>query len=204
MLSTVEATGRHLCRAAFAALALSLGAGCSLPAKSTPAVALAPAPPPPAPDLPAAPPPPPPPDATAPVLAYADRIRSLQGAELVQEIVRSGDPQTPADQLRLAMALSQTRQLHDLVRAQDFLQRVLANGGEQARPLHPLARLLAARLAEQRRVEDLLDRQNQQVKDLQRRLEQTQDKLDALKEIERSLSSRPAAAPAPARRVPAP
>lgn len=135
-------------------------------------------------------------DPVTPVLAYADRVRTLAGAELTQEITRLGNPAPAADQLRLALALSQTRQLHDLVRAQELLQRILANGNEEARPLHPLARLLAARLAEQRRVEDMLDRQNQQARDLQRRLEQTQDKLDALKEIERSLSSRPPGSPA--------
>lgn len=136
-------------------------------------------------------------DPTTPVLAYADRVRTLASAELTQEITRLGNPTSTGDQFRLALALSQTRQLHDLVRALDLLQRILANGNEEARPLHPLARLLAARLGEQRRAEDVLDRQNQQVRDLQRRLEQTQDKLDALKEIERSLSSRPPGAPAP-------
>ena len=130
------------------------------------------------------------------MLAYADRMRALPGTELTQEITRLGVPTTPADQLRLSIALSQTRQLYDLVRAQELLQRVLTHTGDEARPLHTLARFLAARFAEQRRVEDLLDRQNQQLRDLQKRLEQTQDKLDALKEIERSLSSRPPVAPA--------
>lgn len=134
-------------------------------------------------------------DAVTPLLAYADRTRGLQGAELAQEITRLGNAPLPTDQLRLAIALSQTRQLSDLARAQELLQRVLANPGDEARPLQTLARLLAARFSEQRRVEDLLDRQNQQLRELQRRLEQTQEKLEALKEIERSLSSRPAAAP---------
>ncbi|MES2688292.1 MAG: hypothetical protein V4706_15845 [Pseudomonadota bacterium] len=135
-------------------------------------------------------------DAVALLLEHADRVRGLQGAELTQEIARLNDPAAPADQLRLAMALSQTRQLYDLVRAQELLQRVLANPTQEARELHVLARLLGARYAEQRRLEDQLDRQNQQVRELQRRLGETQDKLDALKEIERSLTSRPPAAPA--------
>ena len=130
-----------------------------------------------------------------PLLVYADQIRSLQGPELLQEIARFTDLSTPDDQLRLALALAQTRQLYDLVRAQELLQRVLANSGEPARQLHPLARLLAARFAEQRRVEDQLDRQGQQLREAQRRLEQTNDKLEALKEIERSLA-RPGALPA--------
>lgn len=130
--------------------------------------------------------------AVAIVLAYADSVRGLQGPELLQEIAGLGEPSAAADQLRLAIALSQTTQLQDLAGAQQRLQRVLTSDSEDARPLQTLARLLAARYAEQRRVEDLLDRQNQQMRELQRRFEQTRDKLDALKEIERSLSNRPA------------
>lgn len=144
-----------------------------------------------------------PPDATISVLAYADRIRVLQGNELTQEITRLGEAETPGDQLRLAMALVQTRQLYDLVRGQDLLQRVLANNSTEARALHPLARLLITRFAEQRRIEDQLDRQGQQLRDTQRRLDQTNDKLEALKEIERSLTPRPgASAPAASRNRP--
>ncbi|OOG37334.1 hypothetical protein [Polaromonas sp. A23] len=198
MLSRFKASGLFLfCRAAPWALAISLSAGCAAPASSPNKQGKAANP------TPSASPASTQPasvdrdsEAVATVLAYADRVRTLQGAELTQEIARLADPSVPADQMRLAVALSQTRQLYDLVRAQELLQRVLANASAEARPLHPVARLLAARFSEQRRVEDLLDRQNQQLRDLQRRLEQTQEKLDALKEIERSLNSRPPAAPA--------
>jgi len=192
MLSSVDT--HHGKRLAFlAALATSLfAAGCSLPLQ-TPTqpmtVKLPPATP------IAAKPAMPVKVSVALLLEHADRVRGLQGAELAQEIARLNEAGAPADQVRLAMALSQTRQLHDLVRAQDLLQRVLANQTEEARELHVLARLLAARYAEQRRVEDQLDRQNQQVRELQRRLGETQDKLDALKEIERSLTSRPPSTP---------
>lgn len=198
MLSSLEACGPVFCRALPWALALSLAAGCTVPTPSPAgpgmATATKPAPAaPPAPSIAA----PSEVDAVTPLLAYADRLRNLPGPELAQEITRLGNAASAGDQLRLALTLSQTRQLPDLVRAQDLLQRALANNSEEARPLHALARLLAARFAEQRRVEDQLERQNQQLRELQRRLEQTQDKLDALKEIERSLSNRPAAAPAP-------
>lgn len=196
MLTSVDT--RHGNRLAFyAALAASLFiAGCSLPVQTT-ARTITVASPSTTPD-PARPLAPSTQGPVALLLEHADRLRSLQGAELVQEIARLNVSGAPADQLRLAMALSQTRQLYDLVRAQELLQRVLANQTEEARELHVLARLLAARYAEQRRVEDQLDRQNQQVRELQRRLGETQDKLDALKEIERSLTSRPPAAPASA------
>lgn len=196
MLSSLEAFGPIFCRALPWALALSLAAGCTLPAPAPAGKGVA---------TMTEPPAAPPPlanvalseaDTVTPLLAYADRLRGLAGPELAQEIPRLGNAASAGDQLRLALALSQTRQLPDLVRAQELLQRVLANNSEEARPLHALVRLLAARFAEQRRAEDQLDRQNQQLRELQRRLEQTQDKLDALKEIERSLSSRPATAPA--------
>ncbi|MEP6965372.1 MAG: hypothetical protein ABI845_07785 [Polaromonas sp.] len=134
------------------------------------------------------------------MLAYADRVRQMPPAELGQEVSRLGTPQSSFDQFHLALALSQLRQLPELIRAQELLARVLANAEAQA--LHPLARMLAARYGEQRRVEDQLDRQNQQTREVQRRLDQTNERLEALKAIERSLTSRPAASsPAPAGRT---
>ncbi|RYX97125.1 MAG: hypothetical protein EOO28_05080 [Comamonadaceae bacterium] len=193
MPSKVEPSG-NACRS----LALLLAAGACLMAACTTAqpqtepapVAIAPAPPPvveappPAPIIVQATP------VVAPVLVYADRIRSLQGNELNAEISRLNDATLPADQMRLAIALSQTRQLYDLVRAQELLQRIQANASEEGQRFHSLARLYGARLAEQRRVEDLLDRQGQQLRDTQRRLNETNEKLEALKEIERSLTGR--------------
>ncbi len=134
------------------------------------------------------------------MLAYADRVRLMPQAELGQEVSRLATPSTPLEQLQLALALSQLRQLPELIRAQELLARVLANAEAQA--LHPLARLLAARYGEQRRLEEQLDRQNQQTREVQRRLDQTNERLEALKAIERSLTSRPAASsPAPAGRT---
>ena len=134
------------------------------------------------------------------VLAYGDKVRSLTPAELQQEIARLGDPadpnHQPADDLQLALALGQTRAPADLARAQALLQRVLANNQEEVRMLHPLARLIGARYAEQKRVEDQLERQNQQLRDSQRRIDQLNERLEAMRAIERSLTSRtPGAAP---------
>ena len=132
------------------------------------------------------------------VLAYADRVRTMSGAELGQEITRLGHAYIPADQLQLALLLSQLHQTPELIRAQELLTRLLANTDAEALPLHPLARLLAARYGEQRRLEDQLEKQNQQTRDVQRRLDQTNERLEALKAIERSLTSR---SPAPANRA---
>ncbi|CDS53707.1 hypothetical protein [Polaromonas sp. CG9_12] len=142
-------------------------------------------------------------DAVVRVLAHADRVRSMSTAELSQEVARLGNPYLPASQLQLAIVLSQLRQTPELVRAQEVLTRLLANPDAQAQVLHPLARLLAARYGEQRRLEDLLEKQNQQTREVQRRLDQTNERLEALKAIERSLTSRAAAPVAPAASAPA-
>ena len=136
-------------------------------------------------------------DAIIRVLAYFDRVRSQSAAELSQEVARLGNPYVPANQLQLALALGQLRQTPELVRAQELLTRLLANTDAEAQVLHPLARLLAARFGEQRRLEDLLDKQTQQTRDVQRRLDQTNERLEALKAIERSLTSRPPVPVAP-------
>jgi hypothetical protein len=129
-------------------------------------------------------------DAALLLLAYADRMRALSTPELVQEIVRLGNPSAPSEQLQLALALSQVRQTPELARAQELLNRITSSAAPDAQPLQPLARLLAARYGEQRRVEDQLEKQAQQLRDTQRRLDQTRERLEALKAIERSLTSR--------------
>lgn len=136
-------------------------------------------------------------DALTAVLAYADRVRTLPPAELGPEAAKLGEASAPADQLRLALLLGQGKQLPDVVRAQELLTRLLGNTSAEAQAFHPLARLLAGRLGEQRRLEEQLEKQTQQSRDLQRRLDQTTERLEALKAIERSLPSRPPAGPAP-------
>lgn len=135
------------------------------------------------------------------MLAYAERVRVMPPAELTQEATRLGDAASPEAQIQLSLVLSQLRQLPELVRAQELLARVLGNADAQS--LHPLARLLASRYAEQRRLEEQLDKQNQQLRDVQRRLDQTNERLEALKAIERSLTSRQPATPASAPTPPA-
>lgn len=131
------------------------------------------------------------------LLAYADRVRSMTPAELAPEFARLGDTRNPAEQMQLSLALAQVRQTPELVRAQDLLMRVLANASPEAMAYHPLARFLATRFGEQRRFEDLFDKQVQQTRDTQRRLDQTAERLAALKAIERSLGVRTPATTAP-------
>ncbi|MDB5889955.1 MAG: hypothetical protein JWP47_786 [Polaromonas sp.] len=132
-------------------------------------------------------------EATVRTLAYAERIRTMPPPELQQEIARLGDVRSPADQMQLALVLAQLRQLPDLIRAQELLGRVL--GSPDTEGLHSLARLLASRYGEQRRLEEQLDKQTQQTRDVQRRLDQTTERLEALKAIERSLVNRQATPP---------
>ena len=150
------------------------------------------------------------------VLSYAERLRNMPAAELASEAARLSAPAesgVPASQMQLALVLGQTRQLPDLVRAHEIVGRVLANPGIEAQPLHTLARMLAFRFSEQRRAEDQLDKERQQSRELQKKLDQTNERLEALKAIERSLTTRPppppvtpvapeAPASAPARRRP--
>lgn len=133
----------------------------------------------------------------AALLGYADKVRPLGGNELANEISRLGEPgEQPLVQMQLALLLSQTRAPADLARALGLVQRVIANPSSEAQPLHSLARLLAARYQEQRRVEDERERQAQQLRDSQRRIEQLSDRIEALRAIERSFS-RPNSPPPP-------
>jgi len=143
------------------------------------------------------------------MLGYAEKLRPLNNAELAAEIARLGDPgDAPDAQMQLALVLAQTRVSADLARSLGLLQRVIANPSPEAQPLQPLARVLAARYLEQRKVEDDRDRQAQQARDSQRRIDQLNDRIEALRAIERSFArpnttvpqtngTKPAAAPAP-------
>jgi len=141
----------------------------------------------------------PPSDPVPRVLAQADILLRMAPPELAQEIARLGENEDAAVEtpLLLATALGQTRQAVDTARALGLVQRLLANNAPAAQPLHPLARLLEARLLQQRRLEDQFDKQTQQLRELQRRNDQLNERLEAVRAIERSLA-RPATAPASA------
>ena len=127
-------------------------------------------------------------------LAYADRTLSASSTELARETARLSDldENKPSRAMRLALVLAQTRQPADTARALGLVQRTLTNPAAQ--DLHPLARLLEARLTQQRRLEEQLERQAQQLRDAQRRNDQLSERLEAVRAIERSLTTRPAPA----------
>ena len=183
--------------AAFAAVAL---AGC-----------VTPKPPP--------PPPPPPPVVVAPVvvcepardaqdlaarhlLATEDRLGALNTADLTAEASRPLEGASVEQQMDQALAMMRTHNPGDLARAQGVIDQVLHNNAPQADPWRSLARLLSYRLSEQKRAEDAAERNAQQLRDAQRdnqrKLDDANAKLEALKAIERSLNTRqvpPASSP---------
>ncbi|HUD32576.1 MAG TPA: hypothetical protein VMR43_06085 [Variovorax sp.] len=123
------------------------------------------------------------------MLLYADKLRPLAASELAAELSRLGDPgDAPTVQMQAALVLAQTRASADLQRALGLLQRVVASTAPEAQPLQPLARLLAARFLDQRRVEDDRDRQVQQLRESQKRIEQLNERIEALRAIERSFA----------------
>ena len=203
---------RSRCAAA-CLLAAGMGLAC---------VPLAPQPQPAPVTTPPPPPPPPPPPVTVYVpqlepvdvaarhlLSYQERLLQLSPGDLAQEVARLGDGSaSPQAAMDLALALGQTRGPGDLQRAQGLLDQVLRNSSPQAQPWHPLARLLLARYAEQRRAEEQTEKLNAQLRDAQRdnqrKIDQLNEKLEALKNIERSLNSRPQPGPPPSPASPAP
>jgi len=150
--------------------------------------------------LPAPVPPPDPVDqAMRHVVAYQERLRTLPQQEIARELARIGDPAgSPAATLELALLIGQTRNPADTVRALNLLDGVLRSTSPEVTPWQPIARVLAVRYAEQRRVEELLEKQKNELRDSQRRIEQLTSQLEALKAIERSLTNRPAGPPASA------
>ena len=128
-------------------------------------------------------------------LATQDRLGTLNTADLAQEANHAIDPNSIEAAMDQALALSMTHAPGDIPRAQAVLDQVLHNNSQQADPYRSLARLLAYRLAEQRHAEEAADRAaiqlRDQQRDSQRKLDALNDKLEALKAIERNLNTRP-------------
>lgn len=188
------------------AAALGLGA-CGMfeaelpPPRAAPAApAPAPAPPPPTPR----PAPAPPPDLARPadrvarrLLAYNEKISQLAPADLAAEIARLDAlvsappaPESPDVVLQLSLALAVEHNPGDLARAGDLIDPIAASAEPDFEPWQAVARLLAGRIAEERRLEDQLDRQAAQRRDTQQKIQQLTEKLEALKAIERSMTAR--------------
>ncbi len=168
------------------------------PAQTTPVVA-APASAPTVVLVPAPPPPPDPTDVAARrFLSYHEQLRQLSAPDLANEITRLNGvvsvtaTAAPADAvLELSLALAHQHNPGDLARAVALLEPISKSSAPELAPWQPLARLLLGRVAEQRRLEDQLAREVTQRRDQQRTLQQLNEKLEALKAIERSMTTRP-------------
>lgn len=124
-------------------------------------------------------------------LEYHERLRTMPRTDLPRELARLEGQAGPEGVIQLALALGQTRNPPDTVRALGMLETLSRSTDPAAAPWLPLARLLIGRYTEQRRVEEQAERQAQQLRDSQRRIDQLNSQMEALKAIERSLS-RPA------------
>lgn len=138
------------------------------------------------------------------LLDYHEQLRQMSPAEVAAEVTRLGtqlsaaNPPAPPDVvLALALALAQEHNPGDLARAASLLEPLADGTSPATLAWQPMARLLAQTVAEQRRLEDLLDQQFVQRRDTQRTIQQLTEKLEALKAIERSMAARPGAVQAP-------
>jgi hypothetical protein len=130
-------------------------------------------------------------DAVAPLLAYHQSLRRMTQGELLKELSGlSLQQKTPKVLLQSAMVLSLTRGSGDLARAQAQFDIVATAPEPEAQGLRQLAQLLSAQCADTRRLVDDGDRLRAQLKDNQRKNEQLNETLEALKEIERGLPAR--------------
>ncbi|WP_343638819.1 hypothetical protein [Roseateles sp.] len=122
------------------------------------------------------------------ILNANDRIRQLSPLELAQEVAPRDDAALPpGNAVQLALALMFSHNNGETFRAQTLLDQVLRDTRPEANEWRPMAQLLVDRVAEQRRMETELDKTRQARDDLQRRLDDANRKLEALKAIERSL-----------------
>jgi hypothetical protein len=139
------------------------------------------------------------------LLAYHEQIRLLSPTELAAEIARldatlaPGVTTSPPDiLLDLSLALALQHNPGDLARAGSLLDPLTQAADPDLLPWQGIARLLAGRIAEQRRLEEQAERQASQWRDSQRTNQQLTEKLEALKAIERSMIKRPAGPGTPA------
>ncbi len=127
-------------------------------------------------------------DTLTDMLAYQAAARQMSAPELGRALAEQAR-QRPSASLLLhrAMLLAAQKGNGDLLRAQNLLDGMIADAPE----LKALAQSLATGYAEARKQDETVDRLGAQLREAQRRNEQLNDKLEALKSIERTLSVRP-------------
>ena len=141
------------------------------------------------------------PAAMLPLIDYVQSVQAMSASALTRErtLLVAMQP-TPANRVRLAIALGFGRAPHELNRALAVLDDVQKSATPEAASLHPLVRLLAAQYQERTRLElergrlqQQIERHGPQLKEVQRQTEVLQEKLDALADIERATPARSSA-----------
>jgi uncharacterized coiled-coil protein SlyX len=139
-------------------------------------------------------PPPPPTDEIGPLLNYHQALRRMSQGELIKEL--SGlvqQKRSPRVAVQMGMVLMLTRGNGDLARAQTLLDNVANSTENNSAPYKSLALMLSSNCAETRRLAEHVDKLTAQQKESQRRIDQLNEMLEGLKNIERTLPTRPAA-----------
>lgn len=132
------------------------------------------------------------------LLRWQDQLRQAAPDVLPAIAARiAAEPATPASAVHLALAWLHTRVPGDAAKALAQLEAVQTSTDPAAQPWSDWVRLLTARATEQKRLDDQVNRQTQQLRDSQRRIDQLTEQLEALKAIERSLAPRNGAGKAP-------
>ena len=126
------------------------------------------------------------------LLIYHQSLRRMSQQELGRELQALNARQGGAMlAMQKAMVLGLTHDANDLARAQAQLGTVLNATDSDAVALKPLAQLLVSNYAEMRRLSENAEKAGQQAKENQRRMDQLSEKLEALKNIERTLPGQP-------------
>ena len=136
------------------------------------------------------------PSETDALLTYYLSLRELSQAELAKELANlNGQTKCAQQALQKAMVLALNHNSADLARAQVQIDGVLKSAEPDAIALKPFAQFLLASNTELRRSYEQMDKLAQQGREAQRRIDQLNETLEALKAIERTLPSRPNGAP---------
>lgn len=127
-----------------------------------------------------------------PLLGYYHLVQRMTAAEIARERqALAATAASPSVQVQRAMLLGMPRPAPDLHRALALLDAVQRSQAPEAASLHPLARVLATQYQERLRLEGQNERLARQLKESQAKRDELQDKLDALRDIERSIPIRP-------------
>jgi len=126
------------------------------------------------------------------LLLYFDYLRKQPAAELAKEYDKARQSLTQArtdvNRIRLALLLAlPNTSFHDTAAALTLVNESLKDTRSPSSGLHGLANLLSASLTEQQRITDDL---SQKWKDEQKRADGLQDKVDAIKNMEKNLIRR--------------